>query len=175
MKRIIVITCILLLVACQPQKKPVAQTVQVEVKVAQVVNGDTLEVLGMGEQPNLISRVRLIGIDAPELRQGTWGEESKEQLDKLIGASQESVKLEFDIVPKDKIGRNLAYVWKNEVLLNEQQVKDGQAVFSPRSPNNRYDLRLERAQQWARLMGMGIWNPDKPMRTHPADFRRQNR
>ncbi|MBW4513533.1 MAG: thermonuclease family protein [Scytonematopsis contorta HA4267-MV1] len=164
------------LMGCQSQKKPVEeQPLQVQVKVARVVSGQTLEVLGMGDQPNLISQVRLIGIDAPDIRQRPWGDGARETLDKLIGSEQQSVRLEFDLQPKDKIGRNLAYVWKDEVLLNEQLVKDGLALFAPRSPNNKYDLRLERAQQWSRLMGQGIWNPDKPMRVSPAEFRRQNR
>jgi len=76
---------------------------------------------------------------------------------------------------QDKFGRTLAYVWKDEVLLNEQLVKDGYALFVARSPNHKYDLPLERAQQWARLMGNGIWNPEKPMRLTPAEFRNQNR
>jgi micrococcal nuclease len=65
-------------------------------------------------------------------------------------------------------------VWKNKVLLNEELVKQGNAMFVGRSPNHKYDQRLERAQQWARLMGQGIWNPEKPMRLTPAEFRRQN-
>jgi micrococcal nuclease len=173
---ILILITVFCLVGCQLQKKPVEeQPLQVQVKVARVVSGQTLEVLGMGDQPNLISQVRLIGIDAPDIRQRPWGDGARETLDKLIGSEQQSVRLEFDLQPKDKIGRNLAYVWKDEVLLNEQLVKDGLALFAPRSPNNKYDLRLERAQQWSRLMGKGIWNPDKPMRVSPAEFRRQNR
>jgi micrococcal nuclease len=83
--------------------------------------------------------------------------------------------LEFDVEAKDKSGRTLAYVWKNGDLLNEKLVQQGYALFVPRSPNYKYDKRLERAQEWARLMGQGIWNPEKPLRQTPAEFRRQNR
>jgi micrococcal nuclease len=163
----------LLLVSCQPKTKP--ENLQVQVKVARVVSGQTLEVVGMGDQPTLISQVRLIGIEAPDLRQNPWGDRAKEQLESLIGGGEQSVILEFDIEAKDKIGRTLAYGWKEKVLLNEQLVKQGNALFAARSPNHKYDRRLERAQQWARLMGQGIWNPEKPMRLTPAEFRRQNR
>jgi micrococcal nuclease len=170
-RKIAILACLLLLVSCQGKNQLVTQA---QVKVARVVSGQSLEVLGMAEQPNLISQVRLIGIDAADLRQRPWGEAAQEQLDDLIGNAEQPVMLEFDLEAKDKIGRTLAYVWKDQVLLNEELVKQGNALFVGRSPNHKYDQRLERAQQWARLMGRGIWNPEKPMRLTPAEFRRQN-
>lgn len=128
----------------------------------------------MAEQPNLISRVRLVGIDAPDFGQRPWGDESRQVLADLIGDQEKSVILEFDVSAKDQIGRTLAYVWKDQQLLNEQIIKQGYALFVGRSPNHKYDQRLERAQQWARLMGKGIWNPEEPMRVSPAEFRRRN-
>lgn len=172
--RIAIIIFLLLLIACQPQKKTTEESPQLVVKVAQVVSGQTLEVVGMGEQPNLITQVRLIGMDAPDLQQRPWGDAAKQRLETLIGGEQ-PVMLEFDVEVKDKFGRTLAYAWKDGVLLNEQLVKEGHGLFVPRSPNLKYDKRLERAQQWARLMGAGIWNPEKPMRLTPAEFRRQYR
>ncbi|MDF5710217.1 MAG: thermonuclease family protein [Nostoc sp. S4] len=170
-RKIGILVCLLLLVSCQ--SKNLLPNNQAQVKVARVVSGQSLEVLGMAEQPNLISQVRLVGIDAPDLRQRPWGEQAKEQLENLID-NADSVTLEFDLETTDKIGRTLAYVWKNKVLLNEELVKQGNALFVERSPNHKYDQRLERAQQWARLMGLGIWNPEKPMRLTPAEFRRLN-
>jgi len=172
MTKILILLCLLLLVACQHQNKP-AESTQVPLKVSQVVSGQALEVVGITEQPSLISQVRLLSIDAPDLQQRPWGDEAKERLEALIG--EQPVILEFDLEAKDKFGRTLAYVWKDGVLLNEQLVKDGYALFVARSPNHKYDLRLERAQQWARLIGQGIWNPEKPMRLTPAEFRSQNR
>jgi micrococcal nuclease len=173
LQKIALIACLLLLVSCQGKNSSVSN--QVEVRVARVVSGQTLEVVGMAEQPNLISQVRLVGVDAPDLRQYPWGEQSKEFLEKLVGDLTKPVKLEFDIEAKDKIGRTLAYVWKDNQLLNEQVIKQGYALFVERSPNQKHNQRLERAQQWARIMGKGIWNPEKPMRQTPAEFRRLNR
>jgi micrococcal nuclease len=59
-------------------------------------------------------------------------------------------------------------------LVNEQLVVEGY-VYVPRSINNKYEQRLTNAQEFARLMGKGIWNPEKPMRLTPTEFRRQNR
>ncbi|MEA5553426.1 thermonuclease family protein [Anabaena cylindrica UHCC 0172] len=164
------ILCLLLLVGCQAKIQP--QNIPSEIKVVRVVSGQTLEVLGMGEQPNLISQVRLIGVDAPDLGQLPWGDDAKELLNNLLGDAEKSIKLELDLEAKDKFDRTLVYAWKDQVLLNEQVLKQGYALFVARSPNHKYDKRLERAQQWARLMGQGIWNPEKPMRLTPGEFRR---
>ncbi|AFY35282.1 nuclease (SNase domain-containing protein) [Calothrix sp. PCC 7507] len=172
-KKIAIVACLLLLVSCQAKNQQAANEVQV--KVARVVSGQSLEVLGMAEQPNLISPVRLIGIDAPDMRQRPWGDDAKQGLEALIGGAEQIVTLEFDLETKDKIGRTLAYVWKDKMLLNEELVKQGYALFVGRSPNHKYDQRLERSQQLARLMRQGIWKPEKPMRLTPAEFRRQFR
>ncbi|WP_413171811.1 thermonuclease family protein [Anabaena azotica] len=172
-QKIAILSCLLLLVSCQAKSQ--STNILAEVKIARVVSGQTLEVLGMAEQPNLISQVRLIGVDAPDSRQLPWGDDAKEMLEKLIDSPQKSIKLEFDLEAKDKFGRTLAYAWKDQVFLNEQVLKQGYALFVARSPNHKYDNRLENAQQWARLMGKGIWNPEKPMRLTPGEFRRMNR
>jgi micrococcal nuclease len=171
LKRLILLWLLFLVVGCQPEKK--VESTPLQVRVVRVVSGQTFEVLGMGEQPNLISQVRLIGIDAPDLRQRPWGNDAKEHLEKLI--AEAPVNLEFDVEARDKIGRVVAYAWKDKILLNEQMIKDGYALYAPRFPNHKFDLKLERAQQWSRLMGIGIWNPEKPLRTSPTEFRRVNR
>ncbi|MEO3704186.1 thermonuclease family protein [Trichormus azollae] len=172
-QKIVMLCCLLLLVSCQAKNQ--STNILTEVKIEGVVSGQTLEVVGMAEQPNWISQVRLIGVDAPDLRQLPWGSDAKEILEKLIDGPQKPIKLEFDLDPKDKFGRTLAYAWKDQVFLNEQVLKEGYALFVARSPNHKYDNRLENAQQWARLMGKGIWNPEKPMRLTPSEFRRMYR
>ena len=159
----------LLLQGCQSATTPQG----LKVKVAQVVSGQTLEVTGIGEQPARATRVRLVGIDAPDLQQQPWGKAAKDRLEAMIGS--QTVLLEFDVQDKDSFGRLLAYVWQDKILLNERLVAQGYVLSVPRSPNHKYDQRLDRAQEWARLMGQGIWNPEKPMRLTPTEFRRQNR
>ena len=171
--KIIILASLLLLVSCQSHNN--SSTIPANVKIARVVSGQSLEVLGMEAQPNLISQLRLIGLDAPDIRQLPWGEDAKQLVEGLIGGANQAVNLEFDLEAKDKFNRTLAYVWKDKLLLNEEVVKQGYALFVARSPNHKYDQRLERAQQWARIMGKGIWNPDKPMRITPGEFRRLSR
>ena len=171
--KIIILASLLLLVSCQSHNN--SSIIPANVKIARVVSGQSLEVLGMEAQPNLISQVRLIGLDAPDIRQLPWGDDAKQLVETLIGGANQAVNLEFDLEAKDKFNRTLAYVWKDKLLLNEEVVKQGYALFVARSPNHKYDQRLERAQQWARIMGKGIWNPDKPMRITPGEFRRLSR
>lgn len=166
----------LLLQGCQSPTTPQG----LKVNVARVVSGQTLEVTTSSEQADT-TRVRLVGIDAPDLQQQPWGRAAKESLEAMIGGKP--VLLELDVEEKDSFGRRLAYVWQDKVLLNELLVAQGYVLFVPRrtesesqaSPNRKYDQRLSRAQESARLMGQGIWNPEKPMRLTPSEFRRQNR
>lgn len=168
--------CLLLLVGCQPNPVPKGITVQVQ----RVVSGQTIDVLNPTRQPALIERVRLIGIEAPNLNQQPWAGAAKNRFEQMISGVVnrqfilQPIFLEPDKQEKDTSGRWLAYVWLNGVLINEQLVKEGFVLASPRSPNNRYDDRLSRAQDYARIMGYGIWNPEEPLRLTPEEFRRQN-
>lgn len=153
------------------QSKTMPQGMQV--KVVRVLSGQTLEVKNI--DPKITSsfsdsslKVRLVGIDAPSKQQQPWGEAVVQRLAMMDG---KTVMLEFDTQQQDSFGRHLAYVWEDGELLNEQLIKEGYALWSTRSPNLKYDRRLENAQAWAKLMGVGIWNPEKPMRLTPAEFR----
>jgi micrococcal nuclease len=169
-----------LLVACQSTHVPTARTVTVQVQ--QVVSGQTLDVVNPTQQRAVIERVRLIGIEAPDLKQEPWGAAAKNRFEQMISKTPnhnqqivlQPVALEPDVQEKDSFGRYLAYVWCDGVLINEQLVKEGYVIAAVRSPNKKYDDRFARAQEYARLMGYGIWNPEQPMRLTPAEFRRLN-
>ena len=167
--------CCLLLVGCQSNRSPNAITVQVQ----RIVSGHTIEVLDPTRQTRGGDRVRLIGIEAPDLKQHPWGAAAKARLEQIISEKTgqqlvlQPVILEPDVKPEqDSSGRWPAYVWHNDVLVNEQLVKEGYVLAASRAPNNKYDTRLARAQEYARIMGYGIWNPAQPMRLTPAEFRR---
>ncbi|OKH29189.1 nuclease [Chroogloeocystis siderophila 5.2 s.c.1] len=165
--KIVCVLLLLLISACQPKTTPQGKTV----KVTRVVSGNTLEVIGLEAQSNFNARVRLIGVDAPDLQQQPWGQTAKQQLEKIVQGS--NVLLEFDVQQKDRFGRYQAYVWYDKVLLNEWLVAQGYLLAVARNPNDKYTQQLTRAQESARLMERGIWNPFQPMRLTPAEFRRQ--
>ena len=118
-------------------------------RVARVADGDTFYCRDG-------RKVRLIGIDTPELAQGRIGDESRRALARLLPADA-AVRLELDAAPRDRYGRTLAYVWRGDRLVNEAMVRDGWAVLYTVPPNVRYARRLERAQQEARARRAGLW------------------
>jgi micrococcal nuclease len=164
------------LLGCQSSQPPKGVTGKIE----RVISGQTVEWVDPNKQPSVAEKVRLIGIEAPDEQQKPWGPEAKKALEQMLGQMQgdrmvfQSVILELDSESVDRFGRKLAYVWKDGVSINERLVKEGYVLAVPRSPNHKYDQRLAHAQEYARLMGRGIWNPENPLRLTPAEFQRQN-
>lgn len=126
-------------------------------RVRYVIDGDTL-VLGNDQ------RVRLIGIDTPEIEnpeyfhQGEfYGVEAKNYLKTLIEGKE--VRLESGSEPFDDYGRRLAYVYLGDLFVNRELVRLGYAeVF--RKFGFRYKSEFLELEASARAQKMGIWNPD---------------
>ncbi|MGI0487331.1 thermonuclease family protein [Pantanalinema rosaneae CENA516] len=151
---------------------PAIAATNLTLPVWQVISGRELEVGGISGYPEITERVRLVGIDTPEVDQAPWGEMAKQHLEQWVG--NRPIVLESDAASRDDQGRRLAYVWSNGKLLNEQLVAEGYALAVPQPPNSKYDQRLAHAQEQARLLGLGIWNPKHPMRLSPAEFRQRS-
>ena len=101
-------------------------------------------------------RVRLLGVDTPELGQGEPGRQSHAALRRLLPLSA-TVRLERDVAARDRYGRELAYVWTGSRMVNEVLVREGWAMLYTLPPNVKYADRLERAQKAARAAGAGLW------------------
>jgi len=67
------------------------------------------------------------------------------------------VRLERDVAPRDRYGRELAHVWGGARRVNEALALEGWAVLCTVPPNVKYAERLERAQKQARAAGAGWW------------------
>ena len=149
---------------------------KIEVTIQRVVSGQTLEVVIDSQTPEVLEKVRLIGISAPDWRQKPWGLQAKERLEELLSnsLSESSIHLEIDNQTQDSYGRYLAYVWRDGILINEKLVQEGYVLAAPLPPNDKYNQRFAYAQEYARLMGLGIWNPEQPMGMTPQEFRNQN-
>ena len=164
--------CLILLLGCstsevRKQAIPVGIASLHAAKVERIVSGQTLEVsLPNSESP---TKVRIIGIDAPDLRQSPWG---KAALERLALLSEQSIQLESETETPDSFDRLLAHVWHNKSLVSEQLIKEGFVLANTKYPH-KYSQRLLDAQEYARLMGYGIWNPQQPMRQTPHQFRSQ--
>jgi micrococcal nuclease len=142
------------------------------VRVSRATSGQILEVLA-AQNPQT-QKVRMLGIDAPWISQKPWGDQAWKRLQEL--ANGKTVLLEFDVEKTmqqpDGSQIKLAYVWLDGVLLNQQLVEEGLALAKSRSPNTKYDQLLAAAQEKARLLGLGIWNPAQPMRQPPSAARK---
>ncbi len=137
------------------------------VRVVRVHDGDTISVM-MGRKKE---RVRLIGIDAPEMGQRPWGGRAKRHLEELLGDGQ-LVSLEFDVERRDKYRRLLAYVRiPDGTFINLRMIKDGYAVLFTFPPNVRHVNELREAQRYAREKRLGIWGKDGLKET-PLDYKR---
>ncbi|MCL5023499.1 MAG: thermonuclease family protein [Nitrospirae bacterium] len=142
----------------------------VPARVMRVHDGDTVSVL-IGRK---WEKVRLIGIDAPEMGQRPWGARAKRHLEELLDRSGGSLTLEFDVDKRDKYGRLLAYLRnKDGKMINLEMMRDGYAVLFTFPPNVNYAAELRSAQRCARGKGLGIWGEKGP-REMPEVYRREH-
>lgn len=138
------------------------------VKVVEVHDGDTISVIFGGRR----ERVRLIGIDAPELQQRPWGQRAKRHLNEILSASRWTVSIEFDIEKRDVHGRLLSYVWTSDGrMINVQMLKDGYAMLYTFPPNIRYVDEFKKAQDEVRSRGLGIWGR-RGLKETPQEYRK---
>lgn len=145
-------------------------------RVTEINDGDTVTLITNSFLGIIIKteRVRLIGIDAPELAQDAWGIRSKNHLRKIIRESDWQVKIEFDVQQRDRYGRLLAYLWtKQGEMVNYKMVRNGYAMVYTVPPNVKYAEKLLEAQRLAREEKRGIWGKDG-LTENPSDWRKKN-
>ncbi|MBM3246520.1 MAG: nuclease [Candidatus Omnitrophica bacterium] len=138
-----------------------------DILVKRVVDGDTIQ-LETGE------RVRLIGIDTPEMHESDKLYRDSQRTSQDVASIKElgrrsylftkglieakRVALEFDVEKHDRYGRLLAYVYlKDGTFANAEIVKQGYASLMTIPPNVKYaDLFLKLYQE-ARQNRRGLW------------------
>ncbi len=139
-------------------------------KVTGVVSGQTVEVVLTGTSE--ITRVRITGIDAPDLRQSPWGETAKKRLSELVMGLP--ILIESDFEQRDRFNRLHGHLWQGQTLISQQLIKEGCVLANDRY-DHQYSKLLMESQEYARLMGYGIWNPELAMRYTPSQFRLNNK
>ena len=123
------------------------------VLVRAVLDGDTIDVAAFG-------RVRLLGIDAPEIGRSfdtsaPFGREARDRLMRLV--LHRWVRLEQDSPLLDAYNRHLAYVMtETGEFVNATLVREGLARVSARVPLARLD-ELRRAEGEAQAFRRGMW------------------
>jgi micrococcal nuclease len=142
------------------------------ITVSRIVSGQTIE--GKLASVDTWQKFRLIGISAPDLQQKPWGIIAKQRLEKIL-KSAKKIAIAPKIPKQDRYNRQLVYLWHDGKLINEQLIAEGHALVDLNLRDPQYRQRLIHAQEYARVMGYGIWNPKQPMRLTPEEFRQQQR
>jgi micrococcal nuclease len=136
--------------------------------VTRVIDGDTLE-LENGD------RLRLIGIDTPEIHQSQKllrdSRRSKQDIQTIQALGQRAkvftrqlverkrVSLEFDIERYDRYNRLLVYVFlKDGTFVNARIVEAGYAQLLTVPPNVKYVDLFKKLYKEARLNKKGLWS-----------------
>ena len=129
--------------------RPVRAQAIVSCVVSRIVDGDTFWCRGG-------VKVRPIGFDAPERGQGVIHDSATARLARWLPLG-DTVRLERDVSRTDRYGRQFAWVWRGDTLVNERMVASGWAVLYTVPPDVRYVERLERAERRARMAKAGLW------------------
>src|SRR5262245_3536318 len=141
-------------IAGQPQQRAPTLTRSDPVLVRFVIDGDTIDVASIG-------RVRLLGIDAPEIGRGfdtaaPFARAAREALATMV--NHRWVRLEYDGPRTDAYNRHLAYVIREDGLfVNAALLRDGLARVSARGPLPRL-AELQRAEREAQAARRGMWS-----------------
>ena len=136
------------------------------VLVNAVLDGDTIAVSTFG-------RVRLLGIDAPEVSHGLdtaapYGREARDRLSSLIW--HRWVRLELEGPALDAYNRRLAYVVTEDgQCVNVLLVREGLARVSARTALTRLE-ELKRAEAAAQASRLGMWGSAPPPAPAPASY-----
>lgn len=125
------------------------------VQVWRVIDGDTLELVDG-------TRVRLIGVDTPEL--GRFGQPAQPLAHEATRFTQQflaggPVRLQNDpYEQQDRYGRRLAYVWVEDRMLNEELLRAGLARTRIEFDYaEAMKVRFSLAEQEARQARRGLW------------------
>jgi micrococcal nuclease len=131
-------------------------------QVVRVVDGDTITIRFAGR---IERKVRLIGVDAPEIRDPREDVAFHAFLSRRFAIHhllRRDVRLSTDFPQLDEYGRVLAYVWLDkEKLFNEFIIRQGFAAAFLKYPFRKdYQGRFRAAEAEARKENRGFWGPD---------------
>lgn len=131
--------------------------------VSRIVDGDTFYCRDG-------TKVRPIGVDAPERAQGAVADSATAMLTRWVPVG-DTVALERDVSLTDRYGRRLAWVWRGDTLVNERMVASGWALLYTVPPDVRHVEALRAAERTARAHRVGLWGM-KDFDCLPSDYRK---
>lgn len=135
----------------QPSRLPSKSEISL---VTRIIDGDTFEI-------ETKQKVRLIGIDTPELNKSNnldpecFGIQAAQKLSDLI--LNKKVRMEKDISETDRFGRLLRYVYVGNIFINQQLIESGFAFAKNYPPDSTFKEKLTQAQKSAQENKRGLW------------------
>jgi micrococcal nuclease len=150
-----------------------AQASPLQATIVRWTDGDTVRT----RLDASVVRIRLIGIDTPEVSASGRAARQAAELNRDVAAivalgrvakaaaerlapPGTAVRVELDVQTHDRYGRLLAYLWRSDGrMINEELVRGGYAMVLTIPPNVKYADRFLRAQRQARLLRRGLWGP----------------
>lgn len=112
-------------------------------------------------------KVRVWGIDAPEMKQAPWGTRARDALRARLPAGSE---VRVEVVDTDRYGRAVARLYQGNTDIGLAQVRDGWgAIYERYNDSAHYRQEVERA----RARGVGIW-AEEGVHQRPWDWRKVN-
>jgi len=136
--------------------------------VVTIADGDTITVLDANDTQH---RIRLAGIDAPELHQA-FGNQSKQSLSEMVFSREVTVSYQ----KIDEYGRIVGKVLLAGRDINLEQIKAGMAWHYKYYENEQTQEDREdyaSAEEDARAARRGLWQDPNPI--EPYQFRREER
>jgi endonuclease YncB( thermonuclease family) len=131
---------------------PAPQRERTAARVTKHTDGDTLWLSGIG-------KVRLIGVDTPEVYGSAecLGHEASAFVERTLPLGS-AVRYRLGVDERDRYGRALAYVWlRDGRFLNRMLVARGYAQPLTVPPNVDYEDVFVRAARRAREANRGLW------------------
>lgn len=121
--------------------------------VASITDGDTLRVALDGRE----ERVRLLALDTPELTGECGAQRATTALTRLAPVGSQ-VWMEADVEDRDRYGRLLRYLWRDDgLLVNRALVRRGWARAKLYPPNDGRWPVIRRAGELAQARDAGLW------------------
>ena len=131
--------------------------------VASVYDGDTMHL----DCPKGRTKVRLLGIDAPEMQQPE-GTVARDRLRVLAPVGQK-ITLETEAAVLDRYGRTLGYIWTGDALLNARLLREGLVWPYSSRGHARHLATFSAAEASAKSTRRGLF--DGSIRCQARDFR----
>jgi micrococcal nuclease len=120
-------------------------------RVTAVTDGDSFEI----EMNGVDFRVRLIGLDAPEMGKEPLAEEARTALRDMLDGRQ--IIMVRDRSEADRYGRLLRFVFVDGVFVNREIIRLGLAEENPYPPDTACTDEFQAAEEEARQEGLGLW------------------